>query len=28
MKFDGKAKTQTLAGGEEMTAASLSYKTK
>jgi hypothetical protein len=26
MKFDGKAKSQTLAGGEEMTAASLVYK--
>ena len=28
MKFDGKAKSQTLAGGEEMTAASLVYKAK
>ena len=28
MKFDGKAKNQELPGGEEMTAASLSYKTK
>ena len=28
MKFDGKAKNQALPGGEEMTAASLSYKTK
>ena len=26
MKFDGKAKSQTLSGGEEMTAASLNYK--
>jgi hypothetical protein len=28
MKFDGKAKNQTLPGGEEMSSASLSYKTK
>jgi hypothetical protein len=28
MKFDGKAKNQVLPGGEEMTAASLSYKAK
>ena len=28
MKFDGKSKNQVLPGGEEMTAASLSYKTK
>jgi len=28
MKFDGKAKSQTLSGGEEMTAASLVYKAK
>lgn len=28
MKFDGKAKSQTLPGGEEMTAASLVYKAK
>jgi thiamine biosynthesis lipoprotein ApbE len=28
MKFDGKAKNQALPGGEEMSSASLSYKTK
>jgi hypothetical protein len=28
MKFDGKAKTQAIAGNEELSAASLVYRTK